>query len=176
VHLIRASLRYVNYRDRKKVASALRPIYTAPNADAALAELGRFDAEWGQRYPPTVNAWRANWEHVIPFLALPDELRARGLHDQHDRGPAPPGPQGDQDPRPLPRRTGDHQAHLPRHHARRRQMAAQPHLDSAPRRAQESTAIEPTRARPPLAHSASSSPNSPAIASSWRSTKRAIVA
>jgi putative transposase len=90
VHLIRASLRYVNYRDRKKVASALRPIYTAPNADAALVELERFDTEWGQRYPPTVNAWRANWEHVIPFLALPDELRRavyttntiEGLHRQ----------------------------------------------------------------------------------------------
>jgi putative transposase len=90
VHLIRASLRYVNYRDRKKVASALRPIYTAPNADAALSELERFDAEWGARYPPTVNAWRASWEHVTPFLALPDELRRavyttntiEGLHRQ----------------------------------------------------------------------------------------------
>jgi putative transposase len=43
VHLIRASLRYVNYRDRKKVASALRPIYTAPNAEQALIELERFE-------------------------------------------------------------------------------------------------------------------------------------
>jgi putative transposase len=90
VHLIRASLRYVNYRDRKKVTSALRPIYTAPNADAALTELERFDATWGQRYPATVNAWRASWEHVIPFLSLPDELRRavyttntiEGLHRQ----------------------------------------------------------------------------------------------
>jgi putative transposase len=90
VHLIRASLRYVNYRDRKKVAAALRPIYTAANADAALVELERFDAEWGGRYPPTVNAWRASWEHVIPFLSLPDELRRavyttntiEGLHRQ----------------------------------------------------------------------------------------------
>ena len=61
VHLIRTSLRYVNYRDRKKVASALRPIYTAPNADAALDELERFDSEWGARYPATVQAWRASW-------------------------------------------------------------------------------------------------------------------
>jgi putative transposase len=90
VHLIRASLRYVNYRDQKKVASALKPIYTAPNADAALEELERFDAEWGARYPATVGAWRASWEHVIPFLALPDELRRavyttntiEGLHRQ----------------------------------------------------------------------------------------------
>ena len=90
VHLIRASLRYVNYRDQRKVASALRPIYTAPNADQALVELERFDSEWGQRYPATVNAWRTSWEHVIPFLALPDELRRavyttntiEGLHRQ----------------------------------------------------------------------------------------------
>jgi putative transposase len=90
VHLIRASLRYVNYRDQRKVASALRPIYTAPNADQALSELERFDAEWGARYPATVNAWRASWQHVTPFLSLPDELRRavyttntiEGLHRQ----------------------------------------------------------------------------------------------
>jgi len=90
VHLIRASLRYVNYRDRKKVASALRPIYSATDADQALAELERFETEWGTHYPPTVAAWRTSWEHVIPFLALPDELRRavyttntiEGLHRQ----------------------------------------------------------------------------------------------
>lgn len=90
VHLIRASLRYVNYRDRKKVATALRPIYTAPNADIALQELERFDTEWGDRYPACVQAWRGSWEHVTPFLSLPDELRTavyttntiEGLHRQ----------------------------------------------------------------------------------------------
>jgi putative transposase len=90
VHLIRASLRYVNYRDLKKVASALRPIYNAPNADAALVELERFDSEWGQRYPAAVMAWRSSWENVIPFLSLPEELRRavyttntiEGLHRQ----------------------------------------------------------------------------------------------
>src|SRR4051794_16050988 len=64
VHLIRASLRYVNYRDKKKVATALRPVYTAANADVALSELELFDAEWGQRYPAAVQAWRASWQHV----------------------------------------------------------------------------------------------------------------
>jgi putative transposase len=90
VHLIRTSLRYVNYRDRKKVASALRPIYGAANPDQALSELERFDSQWGERYPPTVAAWRASWEHVIPLLALPDEPRRavyttntiEGLHRQ----------------------------------------------------------------------------------------------
>jgi len=51
VHLIGASLRYVGYRDKRKVASPLPPIYTAPNADAAQDELERFDAECGERYP-----------------------------------------------------------------------------------------------------------------------------
>jgi putative transposase len=90
VHLIRSSLRYVNYRDLKKVTSALRPIYTAENADQALVELERFDSEWGARYAATVRAWRDAWEHVIPFLALPEELRRavyttntiEGLHRQ----------------------------------------------------------------------------------------------
>jgi putative transposase len=90
VHLIRASLRYVNYRDLKKVTSALRPIYTAENADQALIELERFDSQWGQRYPATVRAWRDAWEHVTPFLSLPEELRRavyttntiEGLHRQ----------------------------------------------------------------------------------------------
>ena len=90
VHLIRASLRYVNYRDLKRVASALRPIYSAPNAETALAELERFDSEWGARYPATVRAWQEAWEHMIPFLSLPEELRRavyttntiEGLHRQ----------------------------------------------------------------------------------------------
>ncbi len=92
VHLIRASLRYVNYRDKKKVTSALRPIYTAANADAALIELERFDAQWGARYPATVRAWRDSWEHVVPFLALPDELRRAVYTTNTIEGAAPPDP------------------------------------------------------------------------------------
>ena len=75
VHQIRASLRYVPYRDKRKVAAALKPIYTAPNADAALEELERFDQQWGERYPMIAQAWRRDWQHITPFLALPDELR-----------------------------------------------------------------------------------------------------
>jgi putative transposase len=75
VHQIRSSMRWVNYRDRKAVARDLRPIYTAPNADAALVELEHFDEQWGGRYPMIAQSWRAHWEHIIPFLALPAELR-----------------------------------------------------------------------------------------------------
>jgi len=75
VHQIRASLRYVNYQDQRKLAAALRPVYRAANADAALAQLEAFEAAWGDRYPMISQAWRARWEHIIPFLALPEDLR-----------------------------------------------------------------------------------------------------
>jgi putative transposase len=58
VHQIRASLRYVNYRDRRRLAADLRPVYTAANADHALDELERFDQTWGGRYPMIAQAWR----------------------------------------------------------------------------------------------------------------------
>ena len=75
VHQIRGSLRYVPYKHKRKVAAALKPIYTAPNAEAAEAELERFDETWGERYPMIAERWRRDWEHITPFLALPDELR-----------------------------------------------------------------------------------------------------
>ena len=75
VHQIRASLRYVNYQDQRKVAAALRPVYRAANADAALAELEAFEAAWGERYPMIGQAWRERWQHITPFLSLPEDLR-----------------------------------------------------------------------------------------------------
>jgi transposase-like protein len=75
VHQIRSSLRYVNYRDRRTLAKDLRPVYTAPNAEAAEHELARFDEQWGGRYPMIAEAWRRDWEHIVPFLALPEALR-----------------------------------------------------------------------------------------------------
>ncbi|HET7427665.1 MAG TPA: IS256 family transposase [Gemmatimonadales bacterium] len=75
VHQIRSSTRYVAYQDKRQVAKDLRPVYTAANAEAAAAELERFDATWGQRYPMIAASWREHWEHIIPFLALPEDLR-----------------------------------------------------------------------------------------------------
>jgi putative transposase len=75
VHLVRSSTRFVTWKDRKAVMPMLRAIYTAPTEDAALAELGRFDAEWGKRYPVVVQSWRSNWERVRPFFAFPAEVR-----------------------------------------------------------------------------------------------------
>jgi len=76
VHLIRNSLDYASWKDRKLLAAALRPIYTAANADAALAELDAFEqGPWGQKFPTVVAAWRRAWSHVIPFFAFPPEIR-----------------------------------------------------------------------------------------------------
>jgi putative transposase len=75
VHQIRSSMRYVAYQDRKKVAAALRPVYTAPNADAAADALDAFDELWGEKYPMIASSWRQRWEYIIPFLSLPADLR-----------------------------------------------------------------------------------------------------
>lgn len=76
VHLIRNSLDYVSWKDRKAVAAALRPIYTAPTAEVAEAALTAFAAgPWGQRYTTIAPSWRRAWEHVIPFFAFPPAVR-----------------------------------------------------------------------------------------------------
>lgn len=76
VHLLRHSLDFVTWTDRKQVAGALKAIYRAPSAAAAEQTLAEFAAgEWGQKYPPIVRAWRRQWEQVIPFLAFPLEIR-----------------------------------------------------------------------------------------------------
>jgi putative transposase len=75
VHLIRHSLRYVPRRERERVARALKPIYTAVDADAASQALEAFDEQWGQRFPVITQAWLNAWEQVIPFMAFPPEVR-----------------------------------------------------------------------------------------------------
>ena len=75
VHQIRNSMRFVTYQDRKRVAADLRPVYRAVNADAAEAALAAFDEKWGQKYPMIAASWRTRWDHIVPFLALPAELR-----------------------------------------------------------------------------------------------------
>ena len=75
VHQIRAGMRYVNHKDQKQVAADLRPIYQAPNVEAAELALEAFDRSWGARYPMVVESWRARWENITPFLSLPADLR-----------------------------------------------------------------------------------------------------
>jgi putative transposase len=76
VHLIRAAMRFVNYKDRKPVAAALKPIYTAADEGAALLALEEFTASpWGARYPTTVRTFQDAWDRFTPFLAFPPMLR-----------------------------------------------------------------------------------------------------
>src|SRR4051812_26369807 len=119
VHLIRSSLRYVNYRDRKRVAAALRPIYTAANADEAAIELERFQAEWGAAYPMSATPGGATG----PTSSRCCRRTARSARRSR--------------PAATPRPAGRHQAHPPRNHPIRRQVANQPRVDSRPRRPQD---------------------------------------
>jgi transposase-like protein len=76
VHLIRNSLDYASWKDRKPLAAAIRPIYTASSAEAAQAELDAFErSPWGIKFPTVVAAWRRAWDRVIPFFTFPPEVR-----------------------------------------------------------------------------------------------------
>ena len=76
VHLIRNSLDYASWKERKALAAAIRPIYTASSAEAALAELEAFtQGPWGQKFPTVAAAWRRAWDRVIPFFAFPPAIR-----------------------------------------------------------------------------------------------------
>jgi transposase-like protein len=76
VHLIRNSLDYASYKDRRALAAALKPIYQAPSAEAAAELLEAFAAgPWGQRYPSIAASWRRAWEYVVPFYVFPPDIR-----------------------------------------------------------------------------------------------------
>lgn len=75
VHLIRNSLAFVSWKDRKAILPAIKAIYRADNADMALVRLAEFEAEWGKRYPAIGQIWRNAWEHVVPFFAFAPGIR-----------------------------------------------------------------------------------------------------
>ena len=76
VHLIRNSLDYASWKERRALAAAIKPIYTAPSAEAAQAELDAFEqGDWGKRFPTVAASWRRVWDKVIPFFAFPPEVR-----------------------------------------------------------------------------------------------------
>ena len=75
VHMVRNSLDYCSYKDRKAVAADLKTIYWAETETMAQARLAEFAEKWGTKYPPIVQSWRRNWEQVIPFFAYPAEVR-----------------------------------------------------------------------------------------------------
>jgi putative transposase len=76
VHLIRHSLSFASWKERKPVAAALKDIYRAKDAETARQKLDAFDAgPWGRRYPAIAQSWRRNWSEVIPFFAFPEPVR-----------------------------------------------------------------------------------------------------
>ena len=75
VHLIRNSLAFVSWKDRKAIVPDLKAIYRAHDAGAAADRLCEFEARWGARYPAVGQSWRRAWEHVIPLFAFPPDIR-----------------------------------------------------------------------------------------------------
>jgi putative transposase len=75
VHMIRNSLNYVGWKERKAVAADLKEVYRASTADDAALKLDEFEEKWGNKFPPIAKSWRKNWEHVIPFFAYPEDIR-----------------------------------------------------------------------------------------------------
>ena len=75
VHMIRNSLRYVSWKDRKVLVTDLHRVYGAPNAEAAAVELEGFRKKWDKKYPSIGEMWQRNWTGIIPYMAYPDFIR-----------------------------------------------------------------------------------------------------
>lgn len=75
VHQIRNSIKYVSYKDVKKITSALKPIYTASSEEAAREELETFEKTWGEQYPLIVSSWKNNWAELSAFFKYPPAIR-----------------------------------------------------------------------------------------------------
>lgn len=76
VHLIRNSMDFASWKDRRAIAAELKKVYRAKDADAGQAALEAFDAgPWGKKYPSIAQGWRRNWAQVIPFFAFPEAVR-----------------------------------------------------------------------------------------------------
>ncbi len=75
VHMVRHSLKFVPWKDRKAVAADLKRVYTSANTDTAGQALDAFSDKWDDRYPTISESWRRNWNGLIPFLAYPDYIR-----------------------------------------------------------------------------------------------------
>jgi putative transposase len=75
VHLVRASLNYVNWKERKQVAADLKEIYRAATVVQAETELHTFQSKWGAKYQAIGKLWQQHWAHVVPFFEFPAEVR-----------------------------------------------------------------------------------------------------
>ena len=140
VHLIRASMRFVSYKDRKSVAAALKRVYSAPNEETAREALEDFAAsDLGARYPQTVATWQRAWQRFTP----PAHAAPRRVHHQRYRVLELPATQDHQEPRAFPQRRSRRQTLVARHLQHRRQKSR-----PAPRRRWQ-TPQQTNRTHPP---------------------------
>ena len=114
VHVIRNAMRFVSYQDRKKIATSMRTIYTAPTVEAAELALKDLDTEWGRQYPGRDRRVATGLERVHSIPRLPRRTAPHRLHHQRDRIHQLPAPENHQDPRTLPVGRGRDEAPLPR--------------------------------------------------------------
>ena len=75
VHVVRSSLKFVPYKDRKTVAAGLKKIYTAATEETALVALQEFCSVWDEKYPMIGKSWKSRWSEISPFLEYPAEIR-----------------------------------------------------------------------------------------------------
>lgn len=75
VHMVRHSLKYVPYNEKKAVAEDLKKIYSSSTVELAEQALDDFEITWGEKYQAIVKSWRANWEKIVPFMQFPLEIR-----------------------------------------------------------------------------------------------------
>jgi putative transposase len=122
VHLIRNSLDFASWKDRKLLAAAIKPVYTAASAEAAAEALDEFErGPWGQKYPTVVRRLAPGLGPGDPVLCVPARSAPADLHDQRHREPAQPAAQDHQDAGALPQRRRGHQTDLAgaaQHHRR----------------------------------------------------------
>ena len=74
VHMVRNSMRFVSWKDYKRVAVQLRTIYQAATEQQALEALEQFDTGWKDKYPVIVEQWRRHWDHLITMFNYPDDI------------------------------------------------------------------------------------------------------
>jgi putative transposase len=75
VHMVRNSLRFVSWKDRKNVAVSLKAVYQAATEEQARMRLSEFAQQWDAKYPTIAKSWETNWQRLIPFFAYPEEIR-----------------------------------------------------------------------------------------------------
>lgn len=75
IHQLRASMKYVPYKDKKAFAVDLKTVYNAVNEEAALENLLKVKDKWGKKYPSAIKSWEDNWDNLVTFYAFPDNIR-----------------------------------------------------------------------------------------------------